>query len=226
MSERSSFSQDMDSPRVGMDERGAYPAPYPSPLHRSPSGASPIMASPRPDISPKAYPTINGQIRVGFYQDTVSNKSSPDKSCSPRETPQSPYGHYSEHVYTPNTTSSTYYGHPNSPHYTHAPPVYSNTNPTPPYNVDSYYDTTKSLTDQYQSKNQNYTANSPASSHSSPASHPHQSQHSPTVGCSPLVVASSPATPATPATPVAQSPRPSPTAYQQTPNSPAVASQV
>ncbi|KRT81203.1 hypothetical protein AMK59_5891, partial [Oryctes borbonicus] len=54
MSERSSFSQDMDSPRVGIDERLSYPAPYPSPLHKSPSGASPIMASPRPDVSPKS----------------------------------------------------------------------------------------------------------------------------------------------------------------------------
>ncbi|KAG5892917.1 hypothetical protein JTB14_006232 [Gonioctena quinquepunctata] len=82
------------------------------------------MASPRPDISPKsaAYPTINGQIRVGFYQDTVSNKSSPDKSCSPRENPQqSPYPHYSEHVYTPNTTENAYYNYANSPYYTHAP---------------------------------------------------------------------------------------------------------
>lgn len=94
VSERSSFSQDMDSPRVGIDERlGAYPAPYPSPMHRSPSGASPVMASPRPDVSPKSapYPPFNGQMRVGFYQDTVSNKSSPDKSCSPRDNPQSPY---------------------------------------------------------------------------------------------------------------------------------------
>ncbi|KAJ8924783.1 hypothetical protein NQ315_000936 [Exocentrus adspersus] len=190
VSERSSFSQDMDSPRVGMDERGAYPAPYPSPLHRSPSGASPLMVSPRPDISPKAaaYPTINGQIRVGFYQDTVSNKSSPDKSCSPREIPQSPYPQYSEHVYTPNTTESSYYSYTNSPYYTH-PPNYSSTNPTPPYNMEmsssSYYDTSKSLTDQYQAKAaQNYTANSPASNQSSPAPHPQPSpsvQHSPSV---------------------------------------------
>lgn len=185
MSERSSFSQDMDSPRVGMDERGAYPAPYPSPLHRSPSGASPIMSSPRLDISPKAtaYPTINGQIRCGFYQDTVSNKSSPDKSCSPKENPQSPYPHYSEHVYTPNTENS-YYSYANSPYYTHAP-NYSSTNPTPPYNMEgsgTYYDTSKSLTDQYQAKNShNYTANSPASNKSSPA-HP---QHSPNLVLSP-----------------------------------------
>lgn len=185
MSERSSFSQDMDSPRVGMDERGAYPAPYPSPLHRSPSGTSPLMASPRPDISPKstAYPTINGQIRCGFYQDTVSNKSSPDKSCSPKENPQSPYPHYSEHVYSPNN-ENTYYSYANSPYYTHAP-NYSSTNPTPPYNMEgsgSYYDTSKSLTEQYQAKNAHcYNANSPASNQSSPA-HP---QHSPNLVLSP-----------------------------------------
>lgn len=168
ISERSSFSQDMDSPRVGIDERlGAYPAPYPSPLHRSPSGASPVMVSPRPDVSPKAapYPPFNGQIRVGFYQDTVSNKSSPDKSCSPRDNPQSPYTQCSEHVYTPNTTQNMPYSYPNSPYYSHTP-NYSNTNPTPPYNPDNvnpgaYYDTNKSLTDQYQAKNiQNYV-NSP-----------------------------------------------------------------
>lgn len=149
MSERSSFSQDMDSPRVGIEERlGAYPAPYPSPLHKSPSGASPVMASPRPDVSPKAasYPTINGQIRVGFYQDTVSTKSSPEKSCSPRDNPQSPYTHYQENVYNPTTTQNPSYSY------------YSSTNPTPPYNPEpapnptSFYDTSKSLTDQYQAK--------------------------------------------------------------------------
>ncbi|EFA00137.2 uncharacterized protein dikar [Tribolium castaneum] len=178
ISERSSFSQDMDSPRVGIDERlGAYPAPYPSPMHRSPSGASPVMASPRPDVSPKAapYPPFNGQIRVGFYQDTVSNKSSPDKSCSPRDNPQSPYAQCSEHVYTPNTTQNMPYTYPNSPYYSHTP-NYSNTNPTPPYNPDSvnppsYYDTNKSLTDQYQAKNiQNYV-NSP-NNVQSPSPHP------------------------------------------------------
>jgi hypothetical protein len=187
ISERSSFSQDMDSPRVGIDERlGAYPAPYPSPLHRSPSGASPVMASPRPDVSPKAapYPPFNGQIRVGFYQDTVSNKSSPDKSCSPRDNPQSPYTQCSDHVYTPNTTQNIAYSYPNSPYYSHTP-NYSNPNPTPPYNPESvnpasYYDTNKSLTDQYQAKaTQNYVvASSPANTVSSTSPHP---QHSPNV---------------------------------------------
>ncbi|RZC33460.1 uncharacterized protein BDFB_003721, partial [Asbolus verrucosus] len=185
ISERSSFSQDMDSPRVGIDERlGAYPAPYPSPLHRSPSGASPVMASPRPDVSPKAapYPPFNGQIRVGFYQDTVSNKSSPDKSCSPRDNPQSPYAQCSEHVYTPNTTQNIAYSYPNSPYYSHTP-NYSNTNPTPPYNPEtinpaSYYDTNKSLTDQYQAKTTQNFVGSPVNNVPSPASHP---QHSPNV---------------------------------------------
>lgn len=158
MSERSSFSQDMDSPRVGIDERlGAYPAPYPSPLHRSPSGASPVMASPRADLSPKApsYPTFNGQIRVGFYQDTVSTKSSPDKSCSPRDGVQSPYNQYPEHMYTPHSTTQMAYSYGNPPYYSQ--PNYSTTNPTPPYgaestNSPSFYDTSKPLTDQYQAK--------------------------------------------------------------------------
>ncbi|XP_060534747.1 uncharacterized protein LOC132707092 [Cylas formicarius] len=185
VSERSSFSQDLDSPRVGMDERGAYPAPYPSPLHRSPSGASPIMASPRPDISPRsaAYPSFNGQIRVGFYQDTVSNKSSPDKASSPRDNPQSPYSQFpsNEHVYAPNTTHSSLYSYANSPFYTHTP-NYSSTNPTPPYNTNTsspaYYDTSKSLTDQYQNKIcQNHPANSPASNQASPVNQ--NSPHSP-----------------------------------------------
>lgn len=177
MSERSSFSQDMDSPRVGIDERlGAYPAPYPSPLHKSPSGASPVMASPRLDVSPKApsYPTFNGQIRVGFYQDTVSTKSSPDKSSSPRDNPHSPYSQYSEHMYTPSTTTSIGYAYSNPPYYSQ--PNYSSTNPTPPYNnenlTQSLYDTNKPLTDQYQNKTvPNY------SNESSPASQ----QHSPNV---------------------------------------------
>lgn len=162
MSERSSFSQDMDSPRIGIDERlgNAYPAPYPSPLHHSPS--------PRADVSPKApsYPTFNGQIRVGFYQDTVSTKSSPDKSsCSPRET--SPYNQYSEHnMYMPSSTN--YYSQPN----------YSSSNPTPPYNTEnvsspSFYDTNKPLTDQYQAKT---VPNYSVSSESSPTSQPNSPQ--------------------------------------------------
>ncbi|XP_066154990.1 bromodomain-containing protein 4-like isoform X1 [Euwallacea fornicatus] len=157
-SERSSFSQDLDSPRVGMEERGAYPAPYPSPLN---NGASPPVNS--PNRSP--YPPFNGgQMRVGFYQDTVSSSKS-----SPADSP-----YY--HVYAPNTTSygSSYTG--TSPYYTHATPTYSSTNPTPPYNMESgssaYYDTSKIM---------NYTANSPASSQNSPAAQPQMSPHSPVV---------------------------------------------
>ncbi|KAF5282395.1 hypothetical protein FQA39_LY17592 [Lamprigera yunnana] len=160
ISERSSFSQDMDSPRIGIDERlGAYPAPYPSPLHRSPSGASPVMASPRPDVSPKStYPTVNGQIRVGFYQDTVSTKSSPDKSCSP----QSSYQQYSEHVYTPTTTETSTYSYSN-PYYSQLP-NYTASVTTPSYNAEqsssTFYDTNKPLTDQYRAKSApNYSTN-------------------------------------------------------------------
>ena len=102
ISERSSVE---DSPQVGLEERLGAPAPYPSPI-----GASPIMASPKTDEAQKAsssnYP-VNGSIRVGFYQDMTSTKSSPEKSCSPRELP-SPYSQYSQqHLYSAATTSSS-----------------------------------------------------------------------------------------------------------------------
>lgn len=102
ISERSSVE---DSPQVGLEERLGAPAPYPSPM-----GASPIMASPKTDDSQKSssanYP-VNGSIRVGFYQDMTSTKSSPEKSCSPREMP-SPYGQFSQqHLYSGATTSAS-----------------------------------------------------------------------------------------------------------------------
>lgn len=103
VSERSSVE---DSPQIGLEERLGAPAPYPSPI-----GASPIMASPKTEEAQKASPsnyTVNGSIRVGFYQDMTSTKSSPEKSCSPREMP-SPYGQYSQqHLYSAaGSTSST-----------------------------------------------------------------------------------------------------------------------
>lgn len=103
VSERSSVE---DSPQVGLEERLGGVAPYPSPI-----GASPIMASPKTDdqkASAANYP-VNGSIgRVGFYQDMTSTKSSPDKSCSPREMP-SPYSQYSQqqHLYSGGAGSSS-----------------------------------------------------------------------------------------------------------------------
>lgn len=152
MSERSSFSQDMDSPRVGIDERiGAYPAPYPSPLHKSPSGVSPILTSPKQDASPKAttYPNFNGQMRVGFYQDTVSLKSSPDKSCSPRD-PQSPHTLHSEYVYTSTSTHDANYTFSNNSYYNQNQNFNAHSS-TPTYDS-NFYETTKSLTDHFQAK--------------------------------------------------------------------------
>lgn len=104
VSERSSVE---DSPQVGLDERLGAPAPYPSPI-----GASPIMVSPKTDEVQKPssnYPA-NGSIRVGFYQDMTSTKSSPEKSCSPREMP-SPYGQFSQqHLYSNTSSGSGLYG--------------------------------------------------------------------------------------------------------------------
>lgn len=112
ISEQSSFSQDTDSPNVGIDERlGAYPAPYPSPLYNSPTGGTSTVSSPRADVSPKAsYANFNGQMRVGFYQDTVSLKNSPDKSCSPQHNSASSTSQKVEHISTsPNTHNKNYY---------------------------------------------------------------------------------------------------------------------
>lgn len=222
VSERSSFSQDMDSPRVGIDERlGAYPAPYPSPLHRSPSGASPIMASPRPDVSPKAaYPTVNGQIRVGFYQDTVSTKSSPEKSCSPRDNQQSPYHQFSEHVYTPATSENASYSYNNPSYYSQIP---SYTNPaTPSYTPEAYYDTSKPLTDQYQAKATTPMVgpypNHQTYQHNAHHPHPHQAINSPVPQLSPQQQQQQPppqplSVPA--AAPLAQAPPPSYESFRQ-----------
>lgn len=123
VSERSSFSQDLDSPR--------HQIAHTSPLLRSP-------ASPRTDDFQKiSYPIINGTVRAGFYQDTTSIKSSPEKSCSPREGPQSPYSPYSQHVYASNnamgaTTPNYFSDHNKSPL-----PTYGQNQPPP------YYDSSK-----------------------------------------------------------------------------------
>lgn len=123
VSERSSFSQDLDSPRHQMS--------HTSPLLRSP-------ASPRTeDFQKITYPIINGTVRAGFYQDTTSIKSSPEKSCSPREAPQSPYSHYSsQHVYASNSATGSA-----TPNYF----VDHNKSPLPTYghNPQPYYDTSK-----------------------------------------------------------------------------------
>jgi hypothetical protein len=72
------------------------------------------MASPKTDEAQKTSSSNfpNGSLRVGFYQDMTSTKSSPEKSCSPREMP-SPYGQYSnQHHYAgaSSSTSSGMYG--------------------------------------------------------------------------------------------------------------------
>lgn len=172
ISERSSFSQDPDSPRVGIDERigGAYPAPYPSPL-----GASPIMTSPKDDVPKPSSPFhVNGAIRVGFYQDTTT-KSSPEKSCSPREQPSaSPYSNYAQHLYVSTTTAaaSTATAYSNLS-YSSAPSAtpqttslgFNNQNKMP-----SYFDQYK------QPKSQDSDYNSSVGSN---PNSPYQSQHSP-----------------------------------------------
>lgn len=173
VSERSSFSQDPDSPRVGIDDRfGAYAGPYPSPI-----GASPIMVSPKPDEIGKPtspYP-LNGAIKVGFYQDTTT-KSSPEKSCSPRELP-SPYPQYSQHIYssasspTVNTdVTNTYASCYNTSSEATKNPVYSS---TPATTLFDQYKQPRSQESDYNSMSPNTNCNSP---YQQPQNSPYQ-QH-------------------------------------------------
>lgn len=143
VSERSSFSQDLDSPRHQMS--------HTSPLLRSP-------ASPRTDDFQKiTYPIINGTVRAGFYHDTTSVKSSPEKSCSPRDGPQSPYSPYSPHVYASNSNAGSA-----TPNYF----VDHNKSPLPTYgqNAPPYYDTSKApLVSKPPKVHEDYTSLSPDS---------------------------------------------------------------
>lgn len=183
ISERSSFSQDPDSPRIGIDERcGSYPAPYPSPL-----GASPIMISPKDDIvstKPTSPFPMNGAIRVGFYQDTTT-KSSPEKSCSPRDqsSSASPYSNYAQHLYVSTTTasaSSTAYSNlsytSTAKTTTQLPTAslgFNNKNKTP-----SYFDQYKQPKSQDSDYNSSLGSN-PNSPYQSSQQSPYQAEHSP-----------------------------------------------
>lgn len=172
-SERSSFSQDPDSPRIAIDERIGAPAPYPSPI-----GASPIMASPRTDDLQKipaggATPSYqpNGSIRVGFYQDMISTKSSPEKSCSPREMP-SPYPQYSN-MYPGSSPSPYWNNHPGAttPDMPPKTPTYSKQTASPASTT--YYDQYK------QPMSQESDFNSSMSPTTNPNSPYHSQQSSP-----------------------------------------------
>lgn len=164
VSERSSVE---DSPQVGLDERLA-PAPYPSPI-----GASPIMASPKTEDMPKTsssnYP-LNGSMRVGFYQDMTSTKSSPDKSCSPREMPSpSPYGQYSQpHIYSAATSgaSPNLYGN------------YYNPDATNKSGQASYSKPTTSPASYYEQYKQPHSQESEFNNSMSPSTNPNSPYHS------------------------------------------------
>ncbi|XP_075990448.1 CECR2 histone acetyl-lysine reader dikar isoform X2 [Anticarsia gemmatalis] len=159
VSERSSFSQDLDSPRHQMS--------HTSPLLRSP-------ASPRTeDFQKITYPIINGTVRAGFYQDTTSIKSSPEKSCSPREAPQSPYSPYSQHVYASNNVTGSA-----TPNYF----IDHNKSPLPTYtqNPPPYYDTAKATAVNKTTRNhEDYTSMAPESYQQTQYTGPYSPAYSP-----------------------------------------------
>lgn len=176
VSERSSVE---DSPQVGLEERLGAPAPYPSPI-----GASPIMASPKTDDCQKSaaanYP-VNGSIgRVGFYQDTTSTKSSPEKSCSPREMP-SPYGQYSQqHLYSgggSGTASAGMYGSFYNPENTAAGKTGQASYSKPTTSPASYYDQYKQpMSQESEFNNSMSPSTNPNSPYHSQQSSPYQQQ--------------------------------------------------
>lgn len=174
ISERSSVE---DSPQVGLDERAGAPAPFPSPIGASPMS---VTASPKPDeiISQKSNYPINSSTRVGFYQDTTSTKSSPDKSCSPREMLSPYHGQYSQqsNVYTAaNATNSNAYSNFYNPESTNKQ---RQTNYSKPTNSPTpYYDQYKQPMSQDSDFNNSMSPNTnPNSPYHSQQSSPYQQQ--------------------------------------------------
>lgn len=171
MSERSSES----SPHVGIDERGA-PAPFPSPMGTSP------MPSPKVDDTSKQPSSssygVNGSTRVGFYQDMTSIKSSPEKSCSPREAPYSQYSQQSHYSGTsPVATTSPHYGsyYPENPSPSH--PAQQATYSKPTHSPAPYYDQYKQPMSQESDFNNSMSpATGPNSPYHSQQSSPYQQQ--------------------------------------------------
>lgn len=166
----SEISSVESSPHISMEDRSA-PAPFPSPI-----AASPISAiSPKlDDIHKTNYPD-NGPIRVGFYQDTTSTKSSPDKSHSPQEQPlSSPYQQYSQqssNVYS--SQSANVYSNFYNPESSSSTKQHQSTSNSP-----LYYDQYNKHFNQESSmhKSMNSSVVSPGSSHHSQQSSPYQQQ--------------------------------------------------
>lgn len=158
VSERSSFSQDPTDPLLdGSSPRPSLDEPYLSPQAD-------------PNKTPYHHSPVNGTIKVGFYQDTCFPRGSSDKSSSPREpptpncsprdlpscsprepmaSPKSDYPLYSSGTLPYQSPSVSNYDAPLSPYPAHM----------------AYYDTSKSLTEQYRSTQQTVTEKSVSSTY-------------------------------------------------------------
>ncbi|KAL7052395.1 hypothetical protein ACKWTF_004861 [Chironomus riparius] len=165
----SEISSVESSPHISMEDRSA-PAPFPSPI-----GASPISAK-KPkldDINKSNYPD-NGPIRVGFYQDTTSTKSSPDKSHSPQEQPlSSPYQQYSQQSNVYSSQSANVYSNFYNPESSSSTKQHQSSSNSPLY-YDQYNKHFNQETSMHKSMNSNVV--SPGSSHHSQQSSPYQQQ--------------------------------------------------
>lgn len=152
VSERSSFSQDPTDPLVdGSSPRPSLDEPYLSP-------------QPDPSKTPYHHSPLNGTIKVGFYQDTSFPRGSSDKSSSPREPPTPNCSPREPPSCSPRdipscsprepmaSPKSDYPLYSTGPLPFQSPTVNSYDPPVSPYPSHMpYYDTAKSLTDQYRS---------------------------------------------------------------------------
>jgi len=169
----SEISSVESSPHISMEDRSA-PAPFPSPIAVSPiqisSAISPKLLD---DIHKTNYPD-NGPIRVGFYQDTTSTKSSPDKSHSPQEQPlSSPYQQYSQQSNVYSSQSANVYSNFYNPESSSSTKQHQSSSNSPLY-YDQYNKHFNQESSMHKSMNSNVV--SPGSSHHSQQSSPYQQQ--------------------------------------------------
>jgi hypothetical protein len=154
----SEISSIEDSPHhSNLEDKSGVPI-YNSPIHRSP------VPQRNEQMQKAGYPPAeSAPIRVGFYQDTTSTKSSPEKSCSPHETltSSSAYQNYSQQSNAfPNQSNSSNLN------------IYSNF-----YNPGDSNKVRQSPTPLYDQYNLESNMNKSISSNASPSSS-HQSQQS------------------------------------------------
>ncbi|KAG5675631.1 hypothetical protein PVAND_005519 [Polypedilum vanderplanki] len=160
----SEISSIEDSPHhSNLEDKSGVPIYSSPPIQRSP-------VTPRNDQLQKGNYQESVPIRVGFYQDTTSTKSSPEKSCSPHETltSSSSYQNYSQQSNAfPNQNSNNLNVYSN----------FYNPQESPKLRQSPLYEQYKQDYNLEANMNKSISSNvSPSSSHQSQQSSPYQQQ--------------------------------------------------